>query len=747
MIDVSKNNGLKLCAISMVRNEADIIVPFLNQMATLFDRVFIVDIQSTDGTQETISAFAEMWPHVELYTCKTQERYQSAMMNILSRKAVGDGADWVFFLDADEFVNVEGKSALHDYLHAFPHDVMHLPWANLIPTAYGSFDAFDANQDYFWSGRVSSILKVAVSAIYMNAHPDFHIQEGNHDVCPRRDCPPVNEQIGLNLLHVPVRSAERLKYKASNARRLMESKHNNGENEGNHVTKILSFIMDGRVRPENLNIVVANYGVNDEGANGLAPKELGWPIRSMPAYLFEPRSGIPVTRGLAETFMRDAALVWDKPDFVKGCAVGAQIDGTEIRIVCQPMKGDGTPYDGRFKTIPAANPEIPEKLSMNLLIDCMSTTFLRIDVMRFSAWSRLIPVLFALFSILRPRRYVELGVHNGMSFFAACQVAEHLNIHTQCVAVDSWVGDEHASFHTSDVFDTFRATIAKRYPQQYYVQGFFSDALKSFDSKSVDLLHIDGYHTYEAVKDDFETWLPKMSGSGVIIFHDINVHERGFGVWRFWSELKEKYPAFSFFHSHGLGILYVGSSSGVVADLFAQFDQNPDFTKIAQQYFELMGEMSVEHRTVVEEAKSNSELLETKDEKLAELRDIVEKRDTQLDVARNEIASIRNALLNVWKKSFDRRNINRFRTRKNQKIVLESGLFDRDYYLNAYDDVRLSGMDPIAHFVRFGFVELRNPNSTFDTASYLLKNRDVMDAKINPFIHYILYGKRENRAL
>ena len=74
--------------------------------------------------------------------------------------------------------------------------------------------------------------------------------------------------------------------------------------------------------------------------------------------------------------------------------------------------------------------------------------------------------------------------------------------------------------------------------------------------------------------------------------------------------------------------------------------------------------------------------------------------------------------------------------------ILESGLFDVGYYLERYPDVTL---DPIAHYLRHGASERRDPSPHFRTGYYLDRNPDVAAAGINPLVHFILWGGREGR--
>ena len=175
-----------------------------------------------------------------------------------------------------------------------------------------------------------------------------------------------------------------------------------------------------------------------------------------------------------------------------------------------------------------------------------------------SAWKGHIPFAFFLTAMMRPNKIVELGSFLGASYFAFCQAVKEFDIDCSCYAVDTWEGDKHAGHYSNAVYETVKAANSHYLEFSYLLKMTFDKANKLDELNDIDILHIDGLHTYEAVKHDFETWLPKMSDKGVILFHDVTEIKDDFGVWRLWDEIRTKYPSFSFSHWHGLGALLVG---------------------------------------------------------------------------------------------------------------------------------------------------------------------------------------------
>jgi len=71
------------------------------------------------------------------------------------------------------------------------------------------------------------------------------------------------------------------------------------------------------------------------------------------------------------------------------------------------------------------------------------------------------------------------------------------------------------------------------------------DVKARLGGRTIDHLHIDGLHTYEGVKSDFELYSPLVTPGGIIQLHDIiskGTPSEPCGVPRYWKELKQRYP-------------------------------------------------------------------------------------------------------------------------------------------------------------------------------------------------------------
>jgi len=91
---------------------------------------------------------------------------------------------------------------------------------------------------------------------------------------------------------------------------------------------------------------------------------------------------------------------------------------------------------------------------------------------------------------------------------------------------------------------------------------------KILRGEKLDFLFIDGDHTYEGVKKDFEMYSPLVRRGGVVAFHDIVPHDiahdpyRQVEVPKFWSEIKSMHRHLEIVKDWGqgwagIGVLYL----------------------------------------------------------------------------------------------------------------------------------------------------------------------------------------------
>lgn len=153
---------------------------------------------------------------------------------------------------------------------------------------------------------------------------------------------------------------------------------------------------------------------------------------------------------------------------------------------------------------------------------------------------------FARWSVnrLQPKTVVDLGVDYGFSTFAFA-VDEIGTVY----GVDWFEGDADTGFRNcyGKVMD-FKNNYG--FHNVEIIKADFNELAKTWD-KPIDILHIDGNHRYNSVKNDYETWKPFVREGGLIMFHD--TYSWLDDVGRLFSEID--LPKLNFPHSHGLGVV------------------------------------------------------------------------------------------------------------------------------------------------------------------------------------------------
>jgi O-antigen biosynthesis protein len=171
-------------------------------------------------------------------------------------------------------------------------------------------------------------------------------------------------------------------------------------------------------------------------------------------------------------------------------------------------------------------------------------------------WHKHFSFAFDLIRCLKPKLLVELGVHKGDSYFCFCESIKLLSLDTKCYGIDTWEGDQHSGLYSDSVYEEVLNYNESFFSSNsYLVRDCFEKAIDNFNNSSIDLLHIDGCHAYNAVSEDFNSWIKKVKTNGIVMLHDINIRHGDFGVWKLWEELKEDYPSIAFDFGCGLGVI------------------------------------------------------------------------------------------------------------------------------------------------------------------------------------------------
>jgi hypothetical protein len=136
---------MKLIAVSIVKNEADIIEAFVRHTHALVDHHLVFDHASTDGTRQILAELVREGLPLSLFTDDHLGKLQQQRSNHLARLACSDHqAEWVLPLDADEILVTPDRAALERELAGCPAGrPLRLTLLNYYPTT--ADDAAEVN--------------------------------------------------------------------------------------------------------------------------------------------------------------------------------------------------------------------------------------------------------------------------------------------------------------------------------------------------------------------------------------------------------------------------------------------------------------------------------------------------------------------------------------------------------------------------------------------------------------------------
>ena len=261
---------MRLCGVAMVRNAADVIEAFVRHNLSILDGLLVIEHGSIDETPGILSKLQAEGLALRVEQDTDPAFRQSEVMTTFARREFArDAADFVFALDADEFLKIRSRPVLEEVLAKVPHGLhAAVDWLTYVPEQFQPAAAAFGSAHLRWRLKTErqGVFKVIASRALMERPRDV-IASGNH--CIQDPAAPPDSQVHaivhrevVAVAHCPVRSRAQLEGKIIVGYLAHLASRPRDQHLAEHWREIYAALRRGETLNEDrLRTIACNYGL------------------------------------------------------------------------------------------------------------------------------------------------------------------------------------------------------------------------------------------------------------------------------------------------------------------------------------------------------------------------------------------------------------------------------------------------------------------------------------------------------
>ena len=181
--------------------------------------------------------------------------------------------------------------------------------------------------------------------------------------------------------------------------------------------------------------------------------------------------------------------------------------------------------------------------------------------------------LLEILKIENPKKILEIGTANGGTLFLLCKILSPNSVISSIDLPEGKYGGDFYPEWKIPLYESFAKSTQKIHliRDDSHDIKILAKLKKTLEGEKLDFVLIDGDHSYNGVKQDFEMYSCLVKHGGMIAFHDIKNGPKEYvgGVPKFWEEISSRFPSIEIINEddepgYGIGIIFLNKKNKVL---------------------------------------------------------------------------------------------------------------------------------------------------------------------------------------